>query len=86
MTTPVDVPAVAVQALKPLSSKAEVADCAVRMVNECMTLVGGAGYENQGLMHRRLRDVRAAHVMSPTTDLLRLWTGRTLLDQPLLAE
>lgn len=69
-----------------LTSKAEVADCAVRMVNECMTLVGGAGYEDQGRMHRRLRDVRAAHVMSPTTDLLRIWTGRTLLDQPLLAE
>ena len=69
-----------------LTSKAEVADCAVRMVNECMTLVGGTGYEQQGRMHQRLRDVRAAHIMSPTTDLLRVWTGRTLLDQPLLAE
>jgi len=69
-----------------LTSKAEVADCAVRMVNECMTLVGGAGYQDQGRMHQRLRDVRAAHVMSPTTDLLRIWTGRTLLDQPLLSE
>ena len=69
-----------------LISKAEVADCAIRMVNECMTLVGGAGYENEGRMHQRLRDVRAAHIMSPTTDLLRVWTGRTILDQPLLAE
>jgi alkylation response protein AidB-like acyl-CoA dehydrogenase len=69
-----------------LTSKAEVADCAVRMVNECMTLVGGAGYEADGRMHQRLRDVRAAHVMSPTTDLLRIWTGRALLDQPLLTD
>jgi hypothetical protein len=37
-------------------------------------------------MHQRLRDVRAAHIMSPTTDLLRIWTGRVLLDRPLLAE
>jgi alkylation response protein AidB-like acyl-CoA dehydrogenase len=69
-----------------LTSKAEVADCAVRMVNECMTLLGGEGYGEDGRMHRHLRDVRAAHVMSPTTDLLRIWTGRTILDRPLLAE
>jgi alkylation response protein AidB-like acyl-CoA dehydrogenase len=69
-----------------LTSKAEVADCAVQMVNECMTLLGGAGYQADGRMHQRLRDVRAAHVMSPTTDLLRIWTGRALLDQPLLTE
>jgi alkylation response protein AidB-like acyl-CoA dehydrogenase len=69
-----------------LTGKAEVADCAVRMVNECMTLIGGAGYQEDGRMHQRLRDVRAAHIMSPTTDLLRIWTGRVLLDRPLLAE
>jgi alkylation response protein AidB-like acyl-CoA dehydrogenase len=69
-----------------LSSKAEVADCAVEMVNECMTLVGGAGYGQHGHMQQRLRDVRAAHVMAPTTDLLRIWAGRALLDEPLLQE
>ena len=26
----------------------------------------------------------AAHVMAPTTDILRIWTGRFLLDMPLL--
>jgi alkylation response protein AidB-like acyl-CoA dehydrogenase len=31
-----------------------------------------------------LRDARAAHVMSPTTDLLKTWVGRALLGQPLL--
>ena len=69
-----------------LSSKAEVADCAVEMVNECMTLIGGVGYGKQGRMQQRLRDVRAAHVMAPTTDLLRIWAGRALLDEPLLKE
>jgi alkylation response protein AidB-like acyl-CoA dehydrogenase len=69
-----------------LSSKAEVADCAVEIVNECMTLIGGVGYGKQCRMQQRLRDVRAAHVMAPTTDLLRIWTGRALLDEPLLKE
>lgn len=68
------------------SAKAEVAECAVDVVNEVMTLLGGKGYGADSLVHRLLRDARAAHVMSPTTDLLRTWTGRALLDVPLLAD
>jgi alkylation response protein AidB-like acyl-CoA dehydrogenase len=69
-----------------LSAKAEVAECATRAVGDSMTLIGGVGYGAGGAMDRRLRDVRAAHVMSPTTDLLRLWTGRALVDVPLLSD
>lgn len=66
------------------SAKAHVADCAVAVVNEAMTLVGGVGYRDRHPLERHLRDARAAHVMSPTTDILRTWTGRALLDVPLL--
>ena len=68
------------------SAKAEVAECATEVVNGAMTLVGGIGYREHGSLGRRLRDARAAHVMSPTTDLLRLWTGRAVLDEHLLAD
>jgi alkylation response protein AidB-like acyl-CoA dehydrogenase len=68
------------------SAKAEVADCATEVVNGAMTLCGGIGYREHGSLGRRLRDARAAHVMSPTTDLLRLWTGRAVLDEHLLAD
>lgn len=67
-----------------LSSKAEVSDVAVHVVNEVMTLCGGVAYRENSVLPRLLRDVRASHVMAPTTDLLRLWTGRALLGQPLL--
>ncbi len=66
------------------SAKAEVANCAVDVVNECMTLSGGRAYRDGSILDRLLRDARAAHVMSPTTDLLRTWTGRALLGKPLL--
>jgi alkylation response protein AidB-like acyl-CoA dehydrogenase len=66
------------------TSKAEVADCAVNMVNEVMTLMGGIAYREGSKIHKLLRDARAAHVMAPTTDMLRIWTGRTLLGQPIL--
>jgi alkylation response protein AidB-like acyl-CoA dehydrogenase len=68
------------------SAKAEVAECATDVVNGAMTLVGGIGYREHGTLGRRLRDARAAHVMSPTTDLLRLWTGRAVLDEHILAD
>lgn len=68
------------------SSKAEVADVAERVAAEVMTLMGGRGYAENQRIHRIYRDARAAHVMSPTTDLLRLWTGRALLGLPILAE
>lgn len=67
-----------------LSCKAEVSDVAVCTVNEAMTLAGGVGYREGGVLDRMLRDVRASHVMAPTTDMLRLWTGRALLGLPLL--
>ena len=66
------------------TTKAEVADCAVTMVNEVMTMTGGMAYREGSKLHQLLRDARAAHVMAPTTDVLRIWTGRTLLGQPIL--
>ena len=66
------------------AAKAAVGDCAVNVANEAMTLVGGIGYSQRSPVERHLRDARAAHVMSPTTDILRTWTGRAVLDIPIL--
>ncbi|WP_346623307.1 acyl-CoA dehydrogenase family protein [Blastococcus montanus] len=68
------------------SAKAEVAGCAVEVTNAAMTLVGGIGYRDRSPLERHLRDARAADVMSPTTDILRTWTGRAALGLPLLGE
>ncbi|WP_031525474.1 acyl-CoA dehydrogenase family protein [Dyadobacter crusticola] len=69
-----------------LAAKAEVAKCAVDTVNEAMTIAGGIGYQQNGRLGLLLRDARAADVMSPTTDLLYTWIGRSLLELPLLSE
>jgi alkylation response protein AidB-like acyl-CoA dehydrogenase len=66
------------------AAKAEVATATVSIVNECMTLVGGTAYRDGSVLQRLLRDARASHVMSPTTDILYTWAGRALLDLPLL--
>lgn len=67
-----------------LASKAAAADTAVRITNEAMTLSGGIAYRENSALARALRDARASHVMAPTTDLLKIWTGRTVLGIPLL--
>ena len=59
-----------------LSAKAEVSDCVTLVTNEVMSLMGGKGYMQDGRLCRFLRDARGAHLMSPTTDMLRTWTGR----------
>lgn len=69
-----------------MAAKAQVSDCVVSLVNEAMTYTGGIGYRRGSKRHRMLRDARASHLMSPTTDILRVWIGRALLDQPLLAD
>ncbi|WP_266206051.1 acyl-CoA dehydrogenase family protein [Pontibacter kalidii] len=67
-----------------ISSKAEVANCAVEVVNEALTLSGGIAYRENSRLELLLRDARAAHVMAPTTDILYTWLGRALLEQPIL--
>ncbi|MET0982262.1 MAG: acyl-CoA dehydrogenase family protein [Telluria sp.] len=67
-----------------LACKADAGQTAVHLANEAMTICGGAAYRDNSRVAQMLRDARASHVMSPTTDLLRLWTGRSLLGLPLL--
>src|SRR6185436_18639075 len=67
-----------------LASKADVSETAVWVTDQAMELCGGIAYRENSQLARLLRDARASHVMSPTTSLLRLWTGRALLGRPLL--
>lgn len=69
-----------------LAAKAEVANCAVEMANEAFTLSGGVAYRENSRLDILLRDARASHVMTPTTDLLYTWIGRALLEQPILGD
>lgn len=68
------------------AAKAEVGHAVINIVNRCMTLVGGVAYRDGSILQQLMRDGRAAHVMSPTTDMLYTWVGRALLDLPLLGD
>ena len=64
------------------AAKIEVAEAAVQVTTIAMTLLGGRGYRENGLLARLMRDAQAAHVMSPTTHLLKRWLGRSVLGLP----
>ena len=67
-----------------LGCKAAASDAAVKIANEAMTLSGGMAYRENSKLARMLRDARASHVMAPTTDILKTWVGRALLNLPLI--
>lgn len=67
-----------------LGCKILAAEASVSATNEAMTLCGGIAYRENSTLSRLLRDARASHVMSPTTEMLRQWVGRTALGLPLL--
>ena len=67
-----------------LAAKSDVAEMVEMVTNRAMTLGGGIAYRENSRLARLLRDGRASHVMSPTTNILKLWLGRSLLDLPLL--
>ncbi|WBS05623.1 acyl-CoA/acyl-ACP dehydrogenase [Pseudoduganella sp. SL102] len=67
-----------------LASKADAGETAIALASDAMTIFGGTAYRDNSRVAQMLRDARASHVMSPTTDLLNIWAGRALLGLPLL--
>jgi alkylation response protein AidB-like acyl-CoA dehydrogenase len=68
-----------------MAAKAGAGDACVTVTNEAMTRCGGIAYRENSRLSQCLRDARACHVMAPTTDLLKLWTGRVILGLPWLS-
>ena len=66
------------------AAKIDVAATAVAVTSAAMRLAGGRGYQENSALARLLRDAQAAHVMSPTSHLLKRWLGRSVLGMPLL--
>jgi alkylation response protein AidB-like acyl-CoA dehydrogenase len=74
----------ATTALALFAAKADVAEMVTSVTQEAMILSGGRGYGQNSRVARLMRDAQASHVMAPTTQLLKTWLGRSVLDLPLL--
>jgi alkylation response protein AidB-like acyl-CoA dehydrogenase len=66
-----------------LAVKASSAETAIQTTDLAMRSCGGAAFSRHLGLERVFRDARAAVVMSPTTDHLREFIGRTLCGMPM---
>ena len=67
-----------------MASKVLGNDVAIRATDLAMQVCGGLGYRSDMPIERLYRDARAGAVMGPTSELLRDWIGKSLLEMPLV--
>lgn len=73
------------EALVPIfMAKVAASEAATQVTQDALRLCGGTAYRDNTELTRLLRDAGASHVMSPTTDMLKVWAGRALVGLPIL--
>jgi len=69
--------------LRVLEVKAAAGDAAIEVTSLGMRTCGGAAFSRHTAIERYFRDAHAGAVMAPTSDVLRDFIGKSLLDIPL---
>ncbi|MGB5917588.1 acyl-CoA dehydrogenase family protein [Arcobacter sp.] len=66
-----------------ISARLNASESAVAVCTKAMKIGGGTAYAKRIIIERLLRDAFAAQVMAPSTDVLSIWLGKALTDQPI---
>jgi len=66
-----------------ISARLNASDMAVEVCTKAMKIGGGTAYAKRITIERLLRDAFAAQVMAPSTDVLSIWLGKALTNQPI---
>lgn len=66
-----------------ISARLNASDKAVEVCTKAMKIGGGTAYAKRLTIERLLRDAFAAQVMAPSTDVLSIWLGKALTNQPI---
>ncbi len=48
-----------------------------------MRVAGGKGYNKQNPIEKYMRDAYASQIMAPSVDVLTIWLGKLITDQPI---
>ncbi|QKF81862.1 acyl-CoA dehydrogenase family protein [Halarcobacter ebronensis] len=67
-----------------ISARLNASEAAVAVCSKAMKIGGGTAYAKRIIIERLLRDSYAAQVMAPSTDVLSIWLGKALTNQPIL--
>jgi len=66
-----------------ISARLHASNMAVEVCTKAMKIGGGTAYAKRITIERLLRDAYAAGVMAPSTDVLSIWLGKALTNQPI---
>lgn len=66
-----------------ISARLNASESVVNVCSLAMKVGGGNAYAKRSSLERLLRDAYAAQVMAPSTDVLSIWLGKALTDQPI---
>ncbi len=66
-----------------ISARLNASDMAIEVCHKAMKIGGGTAYAKRITIERLLRDAYAAQVMAPSTDVLSIWLGKALTNQPI---
>jgi len=66
-----------------ISARLHASNMAVEVCTKAMKIGGGTAYAKRITIERLLRDAYAAQVMAPSTDVLSIWLGKALTNQPI---
>jgi alkylation response protein AidB-like acyl-CoA dehydrogenase len=69
--------------LRVLETKAAAGDIAIGVTSTAMRVCGGAAFSKHLIIERVWRDAHAGAVMAPTSEVLREFIGRAVLEMPL---
>jgi alkylation response protein AidB-like acyl-CoA dehydrogenase len=66
-----------------IAARLNASNMAVEVCTKAMKIGGGTAYAKRITIERLLRDAYAAQVMAPSTDVLSIWLGKALTNQPI---
>ncbi|ADG92843.1 acyl-CoA dehydrogenase domain protein [Arcobacter nitrofigilis DSM 7299] len=66
-----------------ISARVNASQAAVEVCTKAMKIGGGTAYAKRIIIERLLRDAFAAQIMAPSTDVLSIWLGKALTNQPI---
>lgn len=66
-----------------ISARINASETAIETSIDAMRVAGGKGYNKSGPIERYMRDAYASQIMAPSVDVLTIWLGKLLTDQPI---
>ncbi len=66
-----------------IAARINASEAAIETSIDAMRVGGGKAYNKSGSLERLMRDAYASQIMAPSVDVLTIWLGKLITDQPI---